>query len=172
MGNTKVMEVEAQKKKDADANRDPLSGEPGAHPLGAGVGAVGGATTGAVVGAMAGPVGVVVGAAVGGLAGGLVGKGVAEAVDPTVEDAYWSKNYSARPYVTKGHVYELYRPAYQYGWESHAKYLGRRFDEIEADLARDWDTRRGKSTLAWDRAKLATRDAWDHIDQTATKVKH
>src|SRR3954447_11610765 len=59
-----------------DSNRDPITGEPGAHPVGAGVGAaVGGAATGAAAGAVAGPVGAVVGAVAGGVVGGLAGKG-------------------------------------------------------------------------------------------------
>ncbi len=66
-------------------NRDPLSGEAGAHPIGTGVGAAaGGIAAGAAVGSVAGPVGTVVGAAVGAVAGGLAGKGVAETVDPTI----------------------------------------------------------------------------------------
>ena len=44
--------------RDADANRDPISGAPGAHPVGTGVGAIaGGAAAGAAVGTVAGPVG-------------------------------------------------------------------------------------------------------------------
>lgn len=66
-------------------NRDPISGEPGAHPVGTAVGATaGGVAAGAAVGSIAGPVGTAVGAAVGAVAGGLAGKGVAEKVDPTV----------------------------------------------------------------------------------------
>ena len=49
--------------------RDPITGEPGSHPVGTGVGASGGAMTGAAVGtAVAGPVGTVVGAAIGAVA--------------------------------------------------------------------------------------------------------
>src|SRR5260221_4354034 len=72
------------------ANRDPLTGAPGAHPLGTGLGAVaGGAATGAAIGTVAGPVGTAAGIVAGAVVGGLAGKGVAEKVDPTVEDAYW-----------------------------------------------------------------------------------
>jgi hypothetical protein len=68
------------------ANRDPITGTPGAHPVGTGVGALaGGAATGAAVGTVAGPVGTVIGAAVGAVAGGLAGKGVAEEIDPTID---------------------------------------------------------------------------------------
>ena len=74
-----------------DANRDPLTGAPGSHPIGTAAGAVAGAVAaGAAAGTLAaGPIGTVVGAAVGALAGGLAGKGIAEMIDPTVEDRYW-----------------------------------------------------------------------------------
>ena len=65
-------------------HRDPITGTPGAHPVGTGLGAAaGGIAAGAAVGTVAGPVGTVVGAAAGAVAGGLAGKGVAETVDPT-----------------------------------------------------------------------------------------
>jgi len=50
-----------------------------------------------------------------------------------------------------------------YGVSSYGRYPGRKFDEVEADLSRDWDSARGKSSLSWVRAKNATRDAWDRI---------
>ena len=146
-----------------DANRDPISGAPGAHPVGTGVGAaLGGAAAGAATGTVAGPVGTVVGAAVGAVVGGLAGKGVAEAIDPTREDAYWRENYRNRPYVNGG-TYDDFGPAYAYGVSSYGRYSGREFDEVETDLSRDWNSARGKSSLSWDRAKSATRDAWDRL---------
>ena len=68
-------------------NRDPITGAPGAHPVGVGLGAAaGGIAAGAAAGTLAaGPVGTVVGAAVGAVAGGLGGKAVAEHFDPTIE---------------------------------------------------------------------------------------
>jgi len=68
-------------------NRDPITGAPGAHPVGVGLGAAaGGIAAGAAAGTLAaGPVGTVVGAAVGAVAGGLGGKAVAEHFDPTME---------------------------------------------------------------------------------------
>src|SRR5450830_618103 len=49
-----------------DLNRDPITGTPGAHPLGTAAGAASGAVAGAAVGtAVGGPVGAVIGAAVG-----------------------------------------------------------------------------------------------------------
>ncbi|MDM0002788.1 hypothetical protein QTI24_29630 [Variovorax sp. J22P240] len=34
-----------------------------------------------------------------------------------------------------------------------------KFDDVEAELGRDWGTARGRSSLEWERAKHATRDA-------------
>src|SRR6187455_2640898 len=99
-----------------DANPDPISGESGAHPIGTGLGAAGAGAAGAAIGAAAGPVGAVVGAAVGAVVGGLAGKGAAEVVNPTVEDEYWRSTYATRPYVPAGTSYDLYRPAYEFGW--------------------------------------------------------
>jgi hypothetical protein len=145
-------------------NRDPISGAPGAHPVGTGVGAaLGGAAAGAAAGTVVGPVGTVVGAAVGAIVGGLAGKGVAEAIDPTREMVYWRENYKTRPYADKATAFDEYEPAYGYGVAAYTKYPGRSFDDLDSELSRDWNASRGKSTLAWDRARFATRDAWDRV---------
>jgi hypothetical protein len=147
-----------------DANRDPLTGTPGSHAVGTGIGAVvGGAAAGAATGTVAGPVGTAVGAAIGAVVGGLAGKGVAEAIDPTREHAYWSENFSGRDYVEKGSSFNDYGPAYDYGVDARGQYPGRGFDDVESDLSRDWSTRRGTSSLSWERAKHAARDAWNRI---------
>lgn len=146
------------------ANLDPITDEPGAHPVGTGVGAaLGGAAAGAAAGTVAGPVGTVIGAAIGAIAGGLAGKGVAEAIDPTREDAYWRDNYINRPYVGTGATYDDYGPAYRYGVNAYSRNPERSFDIAEADLSRGWKDARGQSSLDWDRAKDATRDAWHRL---------
>jgi len=149
---------------DKDANRDPISGAPGAHPVGTGVGAgLGGVAAGAAVGTVAGPVGTVVGAAVGAIVGGLAGKGVAEAIDPTVEAAYWRENFKTRPYAKDSTGYDDYAPAYGYGVSAYGKNPGRSFDEAESDLQKDWPRARGQSKLNWDAARPATKDAWERV---------
>lgn len=155
-----------------DANRDPLSGEPGAHPVGTGLGAAAGgaaagAATGAVIGTVAGPlgtaIGTAIGTAVGGVIGGYAGKGIAESVNPTAEDAYWRENYRTRSYVEPDEDYALYQGAYQYGWESRQRYPDKEWGDVEPDLRRDWEAGKSKSVLSWDRAKHAIRDSWDRL---------
>ena len=154
-----------------NANRDPLSDEPGSHPVGTGIGALlGGAAAGAATGTVAGPLGTVVGAAVGAVVGGLAGKGLAESIDPTREDAYWRENFTSRPYVNQGSSYDDYGPAYGYGVDAYSKYPGRSFDEVEPDLSKNWGTTRGDSDLSWDGAKHATRDAWNRISDTVERA--
>jgi hypothetical protein len=104
-----------------------------------------------------------VGAVVGATGGGLAGKGVAESVNPTVEEAYWRENYKTRPYAANA-TYDEFAPAYRYGWESRSRYEGRDFDDVERDLARNWDKAKASSQLDWTKARPATRDAWDRID--------
>lgn len=150
---------------DDAANRDPLSGTAGAHPVGTGVGAaLGGVAAGAAAGTVVGPVGTLVGAAVGAVMGGLAGKGVAEAIDPTLEDAYWRDNYSDRPYVDRGSNYDDYGPAYGLGVDAFSRNPGRSFEEVEPEMSQRWTTGNGASTLGWDRAKQAARDAWNRVN--------
>jgi len=155
----------------ADANRDPLSGAPGSHPVGTGLGAAaGGLAAGAAVGTVAGPVGTLVGAAAGAVIGGLAGKGVAEMIDPTAEEAYWRENYATRPYVTTGASFDDYGPAYRFGVDAYSRYPGRRFEEAEPDLMRDWNRAKGTSALDWEKAKHATRDSWQRVSDTIERA--
>jgi len=162
---------ELQRETDGSANRDPISGARGAHPVGTGLGAAaGGIAAGAAAGAIAGPAGAIAGAVVGAVVGGLAGKGVAELVDPTVEDAYWRETYATRPYVSAGATYDDYGPAYRYGVDTYPQYHGRSFDDVEPDLRRNWEERRGTSQLSWENARDATRDSWERLSDTVERA--
>jgi uncharacterized protein YcfJ len=157
--------------KKPDANRDPITGAPGSHPIGTGIGAAAGGAAGAAAGTVvAGPVGTVVGAAVGAIAGGLAGKGIGEMVDPTVEDGYWRENHLNEAYYTKGRNYDFYAPAYRAGYEGRVKYNGRTFDEVESDLQSDYIRHNGKID-SWNEVKDATRAAWNRVDRRVQDAK-
>ena len=148
------------------ANRDPITGAPGAHPVGTGLGAAaGGVAAGAAIGSVAGPIGTAAGIAAGAIVGGLAGKGAAEAIDPTVEDTYWRDNYRTRGYVDKNASYDIYRPAYRTGYQAYSKYPGKTFDEVEGDLRRDYEQSKDAAALKWEQARQASRDAWNRVDQ-------
>lgn len=148
-----------------EPNRDPITGAPGAHPVGTSLGATGGALAGAAAGSLGGPVGTVIGLVAGAVVGGLGGKALAEGVNPTMEEAYWRANYTDESYVESGRPYEDYGPAYEYGWSARAQ-RGRDFETVEAAMEAEWPTRRGDSSLDWNQARPATRAAWERADET------
>lgn len=153
-----------------DTSMTSKTGAIGAHPIGVGLGAVGvGAAVGAVGGSLGGPVGAVAGAAVGAVVGGLAGAATAEALDPTVETAYWREAHSSGPYANTEFGYDDYAPAYRYGWESFGRRGGvsKTFDSVESDLERGWDKAKGASRLGWDKAKTATQNAWHRVEAAA-----
>ena len=155
--------------KEGSPNRDPITGAPGSHPVGTGVGAAGGAATGAAIGAVGGPAGMLAGAAVGAVVGGLAGKGVAEAIDPTIEEAYWRDSFASRSYA-KGATWDDYGPAYRYGWETYPQFAGTSFDEVEPQLRSHWDSRRGDSDLDLERAKYAAKDSWQRLSDNIERA--
>jgi len=152
-----------------DLNRDPISGTPGAHPLGTGAGAASGGAAGAVVGmAVGGPVGSVIGAAVGAVAGGLAGKSAAEAVNPTAEETFWRETYIREPYYTKGRAYEYYAPAFRAGWEGRVRHDGRSFAEVEPELEAGYNLAKSELDPGWQDVRAAARAAWDRVDRNWT----
>jgi hypothetical protein len=151
----------------AEANRDPVTGAPGAHPVGVGIGAaVGGAAAGAALGTLAGPVGSVAGAVVGGVLGGLGGKSVAETLEPTLqsEDDYWRDHYVFESYVDRERSYEEYRYAYRLGYETRVHYPHLSEDEAMSALHAVYERNADSKALPWAMARYATRAAWHRAD--------
>jgi uncharacterized protein (TIGR02284 family) len=148
-----------------DLNRDPITDEPGAHPLGTGIGATGGAVAGATAGAIGGPIGVAGGGVVGAVVGGLAGKAAAEAVNPTAEEAYWRDNYTREAYYERGRAFDEYAPAYRLGVTGRTRYNDS-WDVAEPRLASEWESSRGGSSLSWPQARHASRAAWNRVDGT------
>lgn len=148
-----------------DLNRDPISGTPGAHPLGTGAGAVSGGVAGAAVGtALGGPIGAVIGAAVGAVAGGLAGKGAAEVVYPTAEELFWRETYVREPYYVKGKSYEYYAPGFRAGWQGRVRHGGRTFAEAEPALEADYYRTKTELDPEWKEVRPAARAAWERVD--------
>ena len=154
-----------------NVNDGKVTSDNSSHPVGTTLGTVGGAAVGiagtiataAAAGAVVGPAGAALGAAVGAVAGAFSGHQIAAQVNPKEEDLFWREAYSTRPYVTAGAKYETYQPAYTYGIESYSSNPQTSFDKIEPSLAQDWNNRRGTSTLEWNDAKPAARDAYDRL---------
>ena len=144
-------------------NRDPISGEPGAHPVGTGLGAAGGALAGAAAGVIGGPIGAAAGAVIGAVVGGLAGKGAAEVINPTDEEAHWREVHVSEPYVSGEHTYDDYAPAYRAGWE--ARVAGTDWDAARAEWARRWDAEHADGKHKREKAQPAFKAAWDRANR-------
>ena len=100
-------------------------------------------------------------------AASVAGKGIAGRIDPAAEEAYWRASFKSEPYYERGYTYEDYYPAYRTGWEGRVRYEGRRFEQVERDLERDYARNRGRSELGWDKNRHAARAAWERFDSAS-----
>jgi hypothetical protein len=160
--------MDLSRQEDRDLNRDPISGAPGAHPIGTGVGAAGGAAAGVMVGSAAGPVGTTIGGVVGAIVGALAGKELGEVVNPTTEDEdwddYWRESYRNEPYYSLGRTYEDYAAAYRLGHSFRREYPDRDWDDAKDQLKAEWEQSKGASHLTWGEAQLAVYAAQRHAE--------
>lgn len=83
-----------------------------------------------------------------------------------MEDAYWKTNFSKQKYVDADVPYSNYQAAYRTGYEGWSKYPGKKYEEVEADLRRNYEQGKGNGGLAWDKARPATRDAWNRVNRS------
>jgi hypothetical protein len=85
------------------------------------------------------------------------------------EDSYWRSNYRSRPYASN-RDYDFFQPGYRYGFDAAHRFEGRRFDEVESELSRDWNRYEHRGQSTWEQVKDAVRDAWDRV--TGHKFAH
>jgi hypothetical protein len=162
---TKTREKKIDLPPTGSRNADPITDEPGAHPIEAGIGAaVAGAASGVAVGAVAGPVAAAVGAAAGAVVGGYAGKGIGELIDPTTEDDWLRDHFESRPYVEAGDKFEDFCPAFRYGALAESKHGDAGIDLTDEQLQRDWEASK-ESNMPWTKAKGAVQDAYDRTVQ-------
>jgi hypothetical protein len=86
-----------------------------------------------------------------------------DVVDTDAEEAYWRQNFWHRPYVRKGTSFNEFRPAYRYGADAHRLHPSESFEQVEAEMRSGWDRYKGTSSLTWDDARLAAREAWQRV---------
>lgn len=171
---SKKIESESSTRAKGEGNRGAAIGGAIGHTIGAVADVVIGAVAGGIAaGKKAGGkdtvAEVVVGVVSGGISAGMnaAGKTAAKPVNPTAEHEFWRKECATRPDCAYGTPYEQYAPAFQYGWESQASHKGKTFKEVEPQLEREWEARRGPSRLNWNQVKSATRDAWQRVEKAA-----
>jgi hypothetical protein len=79
----------------------------------------------------------------------------------TEEETYWREHHRKQPFGKPGHTYDHYAPAYRTGYEGFHKHPDKKFEEVETDLARDYQ--KHQPVLPWEDAKDAARVAWDKL---------
>lgn len=128
-------------------------------------GAAIGAVTGATIGAVGGPPGMAIGAALGAAVGGTAGATAAVHTNPSQYNEHFLKLYPSSSYYQPGHDWNDYQPAYEYGYRTYGTHQGRSFDEVEPQLAQQWEAAREGSRLSWEHAREAVRDGWHYIER-------
>jgi len=82
------------------------------------------------------------------------------------DDTYY-RNHFDTTYATTGASYDEYAPAYSYGSEAarSGRYTNGAWDDIEADLRNDWDSRyaTGGEPSTWEKMKAAVRHGWERM---------
>ncbi len=81
----------------------------------------------------------------------------------TRAEAHWREHHPKQPYADKSLTFEDYVPAYQTGHEGAQKHAGKKFEEIEDDLALDYRKRRPGSSVPWDTVRPAVKAEWDRL---------
>ncbi len=79
------------------------------------------------------------------------------------EEQYWRNVWHLRPYVVADRGFDFYRGGYRYGFEAALRNRGRRWDDVESELQRDWDDYEYRGTSRWEHVKDAVRDGWDRV---------
>lgn len=85
----------------------------------------------------------------------------------TNEEAYWRENHPKQAFA-QNRGYGDYAAAYRTGIEGVRKYPGKSYEEIESDLARDYERAQPGSPLPWDHARHAVHAAWAKLSGDIT----
>ena len=93
---------------------------------------------------------------------------VAEFVNPTDYEDYWRSHFYGTVYYVSGCVWRDYRPAYRLGFDAYFSNHGRKFDDVEFEIARSWEAIKDNSQLTWSQAKHAVRDGWQFVESAVT----
>ena len=84
------------------------------------------------------------------------------------EETYWREKHREQPYARSDFDFDQYLPAYRTGVEGFGKYSGREYEDVEDDLALDYEQNRAGSALPWDHARHAVQAAWAKLSNDVT----
>jgi hypothetical protein len=79
------------------------------------------------------------------------------------EEAYWREQHAKQAYAEKDRPFEHYAPAYRLGYEAALEHRGKTFEEVEDDIALNYERGRPEEAVPWDYARPAVKAAWDRL---------
>lgn len=75
----------------------------------------------------------------------------------------WREHHAQQSFASGRRSYEDYAPAYHTAQTAFSKHAGKEFDEIEDDLALEYEKHQPGTALPWDEARPAVQSAWDKL---------
>ena len=76
---------------------------------------------------------------------------------------YWQTEHEKQSYADKNSGFDKYQHAYRTGYESFFQHHGKKFDEVEEDIALGYEKGRPGSALPWDSVRPAVKLVWDRL---------
>jgi hypothetical protein len=83
-------------------------------------------------------------------------------VDPKKEAAYWREEHAKQPYAANS-SYEQFEHAYRTGYNSFLKYRGKKFEDVEDEIALGYKKAKPGSALPWDTVRPAVNSVWERM---------
>ena len=83
--------------------------------------------------------------------------------DPAQKEIDWQEHHSTQTYAGGERKFEDFVPAYRTAQAAFAKHRGKKFEEIEDELALDYGKHHPGTALPWDEARPAVQSAWDKL---------
>jgi hypothetical protein len=83
--------------------------------------------------------------------------------DPAKQKIDWREHHETQPYASGERSYEDFVPAYHTAQAAFAKHGGKKFEEVEDDVALDYGKHHPGAALPWDEARAAVQSAWDKL---------
>ena len=84
------------------------------------------------------------------------------ALDPQTEAAFWREQHTRQPYANE-YSYDQFEHAYKTGYNSYLKYRGKGFDEVEDEVALDYEKQKPESAIPWDTVRPAVNAVWERM---------
>jgi hypothetical protein len=76
-------------------------------------------------------------------------------------EAFWREHHAKQPYANRS--YDDYAAAYRYAWDTATKHAGKKFEEIEDEIALGYEKAQAGNALPWDTARPAVKAEWDRL---------